>query len=408
MYKIKTFDTYLADALRAADMRILHGPAAFGQTPYAKEYDVKKKAAAAFLSNVGADGAVIDQLVRAPLPRGYRTTSRRRIMRLRREGGRLLLANGDGSVPKLDEAEETLEPQSHLGIFKSVETFLNRPRDPLVGAMNHVIVRGTYDEHVLILNVQFMDADIVRAAKRCADYVRNEHPSVVSAWMFHDPRGSRYYLDMERTPGGIKSKKIFGHAAWRQSVNDIQYQVGVFSFSQINLAIVPAFVDAARTLAGVRPEDRLLDLYCGYGLFGASLASQVKNVVAMDLDEDTVGNARYNIGRAGGKALAIASAVTPQSLRKLWDMPRGRGAVESDVVILDPPRTGTAKGVINAIAQGEPRRVVEIFCGHEEIRRSVKEWKTAGYRAERIVPMDLFPGTLGLEVLISFIPERKR
>jgi len=43
----------------------------------------------------------------------------------------------------------------------------------------------------------------------------------------------------------------------------------------------------------------------------------------------------------------------------------------------------------------------------EEIRRSVREWKAAGYRAERIVPMDLFPGTLGLEVLISFIPERK-
>ena len=38
----------------------------------------------------------------------------------------------------------------------------------------------------------FMDADIVRAAKRCAEFIRNEHPSVVSAWMFHDPRGSRY------------------------------------------------------------------------------------------------------------------------------------------------------------------------------------------------------------------------
>ena len=79
---------------------------------------------------------------------------------------------------------------------------------------------------------------------------------------------------------------------------------------------------------------------------------------------------------------------------------------------LDPPRSATPPGMIRELARMlEPRRVVEIFCGPDEIGRSLREWRSAGYEPERITPIDLFPGTMGLEVVISLAaveePERE-
>jgi tRNA/tmRNA/rRNA uracil-C5-methylase (TrmA/RlmC/RlmD family) len=72
-----------------------------------------------------------------------------------------------------------------------------------------------------------------------------------------------------------------------------------------------------------------------------------------------------------------------------------------EVVILDPPRSGTEEGVIAALAERKPRRVVHVFCGPEEIERSIKEWRKAGYAVVDAVPLDFFPGTLGLEVIVT-------
>jgi tRNA/tmRNA/rRNA uracil-C5-methylase (TrmA/RlmC/RlmD family) len=70
-------------------------------------------------------------------------------------------------------------------------------------------------------------------------------------------------------------------------------------------------------------------------------------------------------------------------------------------VVLDPPRQGCAPGVIPPIAWRRPEVALHLCCGVDQIPRQLDEWRACGYRPARIVPLDLFAGTAGLEVAVE-------
>ncbi len=374
----------------------------FAHLPYSKELTVKRSGLKAFFESLRLDGAAVDAIVQAPSARSYRTTSRRRISINR---GHLLLTHGDGNNPG---QASLLEPPHHARIYTLLEKLLQEIHPQVKEIINHVIIRGTYDEFVVIVNVKGMDAYIVRTIRKVCEQVQASIPEVQHAWMYHDPKGSRFYLELERPATGVNAKKLFGHAAWRQVIDDITYQVGVFSFSQINLAMMSQLVGVVAQHAQVTADDVLYDLYSGYGLFGAAFSSKVRQVVAVDADETTVDNARYNVKRAGGHVTAIRQVFRDaDDVTAMWKtcskVLRPQSLAAPSVVILDPPRSGTPQGFIREVAKTiQPHRVVQVFCGPDELPRSIKEWKSAGYQLERITPLDLFPGTFGMEIVASW------
>jgi tRNA/tmRNA/rRNA uracil-C5-methylase (TrmA/RlmC/RlmD family) len=398
-----TFSSAVLDAARTAGIGIGDAVEPFARIPYTDELAVKRAGIARFLRDVRIGDGVVDEIVAAARPRGYRTTSRRRIG----GKGRPTLEHGDGSDAR---GASPLEPEEHGRIYATIERLLGAASPFTVRALNHVILRGTYDEHVLIVNVRELDASVVRTVRRLAEQVRTAHPTVLHAWIYHDPKGSRYYLDLERPATGVGAKKLFGAAAWRQDVGGVSYQVGVFSFSQVNLAMTLPLVETVRTCAAPTSDNVLFDLYCGYGLFGAAMAGEAGRVVAVDADEATVDNARYNVRRAGGQVTALRQVIRAADdvetvLRTLAKISRRDPGDAANIVVLDPPRAGTGPRVIAAVAEGlRPVRVVEVFCGPEELGRSIKEWKQNGYRLTRLVPVDLFPGTVGMEFVAAFEP----
>jgi tRNA/tmRNA/rRNA uracil-C5-methylase (TrmA/RlmC/RlmD family) len=397
-----TLDTRFRDAARAARTELGGAVEPFAHLPYAKELAVKRTGLKAFFDSIRTDGARIDHIVQAPSPRSYRTTSRRRVSIQR---GKLFLTHGDGNNPG---QASLLEPPPHARIYALMESLLQEIHPQVQEIINHVIVRGTYSEFVLIINIKGMDAYIVRTVRRVCEQVQAQIPEVQHAWMYHDPKGTRFYLELERPATGVNAKKLFGHAAWRQVVDDITYQVGVFSFSQINLEMMSSLVAVVADHARLSSNDVLYDLYSGYGLFGAALASKVKQVIAVDADEATVDNARYNVKRAGGHVTALRQVFRDaDDITTLWKtcakILRPASLASPAVVILDPPRSATPAGMIREISRTiQPERVVEVFCGPDELARSIREWKSAGYQIERITPLDLFPGTFGMEIVASW------
>ena len=397
-----SLDTSFREA--AHDHRLVVGEAVepFARIPYGEELSVKKAGLKKFIDALRIPASIVDDIVPAPMPRAYRTTTRRRVEFGR---GQVRLLHGDGSDAY---GASPLEPAAHAEIYATIEKLLDGLTPMVSGAVNHFILRGTYEEFAFIINVRGLDARVVRSLRTMAERVQKAHPNVMHAWIFHDPKGSRYYLDLERPATGVGAKKLYGSSAWMQKVGDVNYQVGVFSFTQVNLAMTQALVDTVRAHAGVTTDDTLYDVYCGYGLFGAAMAKDAQRIVAIDGEEATVDNARYTIRRAGGQVTAIRQILRSGDDMKtvvstILKMSRKDPAAASNVVILDPPRAGTSEGLIAATAEGlQPRAVVEIFCGPDEIYRSTKEWKSAGYGIQRVTPLDLFPGTMGMEFVVSY------
>jgi tRNA/tmRNA/rRNA uracil-C5-methylase (TrmA/RlmC/RlmD family) len=75
-----------------------------------------------------------------------------------------------------------------------------------------------------------------------------------------------------------------------------------------------------------------------------------------------------------------------------------------EAVVLDPPRRGTEKGVIGAIANRGPVKILHIFCNVDIIPEELEQWKRVGYTVSRILPLDMFPGTPNLEVMVLLKP----
>ncbi|CAG1772439.1 partial putative RNA methyltransferase, partial [uncultured bacterium] len=144
----------------------------------------------------------------------------------------------------------------------------------------------------------------------------------------------------------------------------------------------------------------LYDLYCGYGLFGISFAGSAKRVIGADIAPAAIEAA----GRIATHLKITTARFTRSDLNETSLVSLMQRAGPSDVAMLDPPRNGTAPGVIEVIAGRRCHRVVHLFCNIEVMPEEVQRWKKAGYTIVEAVPMDMFPGTATVEIAGVFIP----
>jgi tRNA/tmRNA/rRNA uracil-C5-methylase (TrmA/RlmC/RlmD family) len=153
-------------------------------------------------------------------------------------------------------------------------------------------------------------------------------------------------------------------------------------------------------------QERFIDLYCGYGLFANAIGRHYKDTWGIDVNNESVDHARNTaVYQAKKNNLSLHShfrttPITPESLDKLLPV----SGKMPETIVLDPPRQGTAEGVISFCAHREASHIIHIFCNVDRIPDDMKQWHRYGYRIAGCVPLDMFPGTPGLEVIILLKP----
>jgi tRNA/tmRNA/rRNA uracil-C5-methylase (TrmA/RlmC/RlmD family) len=142
----------------------------------------------------------------------------------------------------------------------------------------------------------------------------------------------------------------------------------------------------------------LYDLYCGYGLFTLTLGARARKGTGIERTPEAIDAAIRNAKRLGGtNTRFFRSDITGATLPHLISRVRPQ-----DAILLDPPRGGTAPGVIECIAARRPGRVVHMFCNIDGMPAEISRWRAAGYIPVRGVPFDMFPGTDETEVMVLF------
>jgi len=375
------------------------GPAMLARLDYPVEIALKETALGRFWRDHRLPGQP-EALISSPKPRHYRTTSKRRVL----AGGR---GKKHGNIPshgilRGEEGSALLEPEGHAGIFAAMEEFLSRQEcAPLADALNFFIIRGTYDEFMVIFNLARLDRRLHHLVARAAAVLHARDERVVSAFLFVDPSRSPYYLESDRPRGSFSLKKLFGPDCFRLFIGHFQYGVPPASFSQVNESILPRLLETVGSMATGECIGRLLDLYCGYGLFALSLRPRYREVFAVDAAEGSLRAGIAMLGRFPGQAPVHfrSGAIARNSLERLLPPPLPPG--EEDVV-LDPPRRGADEAVIAAVARRRPGRAIHLFCAADEIPAAVAAWRRRGYFVRRVVPLDMFAGTPQLETAVLF------
>ena len=151
----------------------------------------------------------------------------------------------------------------------------------------------------------------------------------------------------------------------------------------------------AGDFAGLTGEQVLLDLYCGVGTIGLTLADRCRRLIGVEVVPQAVENARENARRNGIENAEFLCADAAGAATQLASQ-----GVRPDVAIVDPPRKGCAPEVFAAIDKMGIERLVYVSCDPATLARDLALLATMGYTARRACGVDLFPRTPHVETVV--------
>jgi 23S rRNA (uracil1939-C5)-methyltransferase len=254
--------------------------------------------------------------------------------------------------------------------------------------LRHLIIRTTKDE---------------REAVAMLVVTRNDKSlrTPVRALLESAERPDGFFININDTPGpfmiGPGTIRISGRNYVRESVGGISYLISPDAFFQTNVAA--AAVLQRLVIDGVSGATRVLDLYCGSGLFSLPLAAAGSSVSGIEENRQAVQDAEANVrlnripaGRVRFISARVEDALA-RAAREAWD-----------AVILDPPRQGCPQAILETVFKViAPRRVVYVSCNPDALAAELPLILNAGYRAERIEAVDMFPHTDHIETVVRLI-----
>lgn len=223
--------------------------------------------------------------------------------------------------------------------------------------------------------------------QRLVEAVRQACPQAASILLNVNPRRTNVIL-------GAETVTLWGEPRIRDILCGVEVSISPLSFYQVNRQGAQVLYGAAARLAALRPGDTLLDLYCGAGTIGLSMAGQARELIGVEVVKSAVRDARKNAARAGIGNCRFLCADASRAAAQLVEE-----GVRPDVVVVDPPRKGCDPQGLEAIAAMAPQRVVYVSCNPATQARDLRLLAGSGYQLESVQPVDMFPRTAHVETV---------
>ena len=184
---------------------------------------------------------------------------------------------------------------------------------------------------------------------------------------------------------GSKNRVAFGDGFIEDVLCGKIFRISPFSFWQVNRAQAEKLYAKAREYAALTGREHVLDLYCGTGTIGLTMADSCASLIGVEIIADAVRDAEQNALRNGVKNARFLCADAPAAAEQL----RQEG-IAPDVVILDPPRKGCGEALVKTVAKMSPSRVVYVSCDPATLARDLKYFAENGYQTAEVTPCDMF------------------
>ena len=200
---------------------------------------------------------------------------------------------------------------------------------------------------------------------------------------------------------GEESVTLYGPGFIEDTLCGVPVRLGPLSFYQVNTLAAERLYSVAAEYAQLEPDDVLLDLYCGMGTIGLSMAGHCHELIGVEIIPEAIDSAKANAARMGD-AVAAKSRFFCADAGEAAARLAAEG-LRPDVIMLDPPRKGCDETTLSAVAQMSPRRVVYVSCNPSTAARDAAWLGQHGYRAEKVQPVDLFPRTKHVETVCLLV-----
>ena len=194
---------------------------------------------------------------------------------------------------------------------------------------------------------------------------------------------------------GEKCIPLLGDGCITDILCGVKVRISPLSFYQVNRAQAEKLYKKAAEYAVDKKIKLLLDLYCGAGTIGLSMADKAEELIGIETVAPAIEDAKKNAAANGIENARFICADAGEAAEKLL----GEGK-RPEVIVLDPPRKGCSEQTIKAAAGMAPDRIVYVSCDPATLARDCAVFKELGYEVEEATSVDLFPRTAHVETVV--------
>ena len=262
------------------------------------------------------------------------------------------------------------------------------------GLVRHVLIRYGFTTKEIMVCLVINGDNFPKSEKLADKLVQIEGMTSIT-----------YSVNKENT-NVIMGKEIgvlWGQGYITDYIGDVKYQISPLSFFQVNPVQTEKLYGLALEYAGLKGNETVWDLYCGIGTISLFLAQKVKKVYGVEIVPQAIDDARNNAKINGIENAEFfvgkAEEVLPEYYAR-YEKEHGEKAY-ADVIVVDPPRKGCDETLLDTMVEMKPERIVYVSCDSATLARDLKYLCERGYEIQRVKPVDQFPHTVHVEVIIK-------
>jgi 23S rRNA (uracil1939-C5)-methyltransferase len=194
---------------------------------------------------------------------------------------------------------------------------------------------------------------------------------------------------------GNKNKTLWGEGIITDYIDEFKFNISPMSFFQVNPVQTEILYNKTLEYADLSGNEVVFDAYCGTGTISLFLSQKAKKVYGVEIVPEAIEDAKKNAlqNNVANVEFLVGESekVIPQLIHK---------GIKADVVVVDPPRKGCERSLLEAISNMQPQRIVYVSCDPATLARDLGILKELGYKTVEIQPVDMFPQTAHVECVV--------
>ncbi len=273
------------------------------------------------------------------------------------------------------------------GLLKSfkIRTY---DEDSGYGLLRHVLVRiGFATGEIMVVLVTA--SPVFPSKNNFVKALLKEHPEITTIVQNINGRGTSMVL-------GERECILYGKGYIEDVLCGCRFRISSRSFYQVNPVQTEKLYTKAVELAELTGREIVLDAYCGIGTIGMIAARQAGQVIGVELNKDAVRDAVQNAKYNQISNIRFYCKDATQFMARMAEQ-----GDKADVVLMDPPRSGSTEEFIQAVRAVGARRVVYVSCGPESLARDLEMFRRVGYEVKGAWPYDMFPVVRHIETIVA-------
>lgn len=317
------------------------------------------------------------------------------------EGGLISGFYAKGTHNVIDMKECLIQQEAHDEMALMVRELAKELHIPAYdeklhhGVLRHVVTRTGTNTGELMLILVMKDEDFSNKGelvKRLIDRIPNLTSLIQN-------------VNSERTNVilGQKSITLWGSDVIYDTIGDIKFSISPRSFFQVNPEQTKVLYDKTLEYADLSGKEIVIDAYCGTGTISLFLAQKAKQVYGVEIVADAIKDAKKNAELNGINNVVFQTGAAEKVIPE-WK----REGITADVVVVDPPRKGLEKELIDTIIELKPDRVVYVSCDPGTLARDLRLFEGGGYKVIEVQPVDMFPQTVHVECVVELCRIEKK